>query len=227
MTTRKPHRLVLALGGLLFTSLAAPALAQSVGIGADGSVHVDGGDGTVVNTDASGTRVRTRGATVESHDHQDISSRSGDHRSGGDNLQRTHGDRSRVGVEIDGGVHVNAAGGGRATTTVRNRTITSPAPASRGGMATYVNQELNESNFSGLRLEGVAFVNSELKRADFHDAILIGANFANAELVDADFRGANLRNAQFTNAELSGARFDGATWIDGRICGEESTGGCR
>ena len=227
MTTRKPHRLMLAVGGLLFASLAAPTLAQSVEVGADGSVHVDGGDGTVVQTDASGTRVRTRAATVESHGRQDISSRSG-----GDNVQRTRTDRSRVGVDVDGGVHVNAADGGRATTTVGNRTVTSSSPAtkpttSRGGMATYVNQELNDSNFSGLRLEGVAFVNSELKRADFRDAILIGANFANAELVDADFRGANLRNARLTNAGLSGARFDGATWIDGRICGEGSVGGCR
>lgn len=225
MTIRNHSRLVLAIGGLLFAAIATPAMAQSVDINADGSVSIDGGDGTVVQTDASGTDVRTRGATVESHGRQDLSSRSGNYRSSGDNAQRARVEGSRVNVEADGGVHIIGAGGGRATTTVGNRAVTSSS--SGGGMVSYVNQDLNESNFAGLRLEGVAFVNSELKRADFRDASLVGANFANAELVDADFRGANLRNAELTNAELSGARFDGATWVDGRVCGSGSTGGCR
>lgn len=221
MTIRTHRHPVLAIGGLLLAAMAGPALAQGVDIGADGSVRVEGGDGTVVQTDASGTAIRARGATIESRGQQDLSSRSGNYRSGGDNLQRSHGD-SRFDIEVDGNVHVRGAAGGRATSTVGNRTFTST-----GGVANYVNQDLNDNDFSGLRLAGVAFVNSELKRADFRDASLVGANFANAELVDADFRGANLRNANLVNAELSGARFDGATWVDGRVCDSGSVGGCR
>lgn len=224
MSPKTPNRFVLALGGLVFASLAVPAMAQGVEIGADGSVRVEGADGVVVQTDATGTRVRGAGATIEADGRQDVSSRSGDHRQRGDNVQRTRGD-------VDGGVHVQASDGGRATTTIGNRSITSSSTASGtsagGVMPGYVNQDLSGSDFSGRRLEAVAFVNSVLRRADFRDAILIGANFANAELADADFRGANLRNARLTNAGLSGARFDGATWMDGRVCGEGSVGGCR
>lgn len=186
MSPKTPNRFVLVLGGLVFASLAVPAMAQGVEIGADGSVRVEGADG--------------------------------------DNMQRTR-------VDVDGGVHVQSSDGGRATTTIGNRSITSSSAATTatvdGVMPGYVNQDLSGSDFSGRRLEAVAFTNSILKRADFRDAILIGANFANAELANADFRGANLRNARLTNAGLSGARFDGATWIDGRVCGEGSVGGCR
>lgn len=220
MSTKIPNRFLLAIGGLMFASLAGQVPAQGVEIGADGSVRVEGANGVVVQTDATGTRVRGAGTTVEAQGRQGVSSRSGHYRQRGDNVQRTR-------VDVDGGVHVQASDGGRATTTIGDRTVTSSSAAAAGGMPGYVNQVLNDSDFSGRRLEGVEFVNSTLMRADFRDAILVGANFANAELADADFRGANLSNARLTNAGLSGARFDGATWIDGRTCGEGSVGGCR
>lgn len=219
MTLRR-SRLMLAGGGLLLAFLATPAFAQSVDVDANGNVRVDSGNGTVVRAGQDGADVHTNGARIEADGRQDISSRSGDYRNDGDNVQR-----GRVDVRADGGVHVTGADGGRATTTVGGRTITSGSAA--GGTLSYVNQDLDESNFSGRRMAGAAFVNSELNRTDFRNTILVGANFTNAELVDADFRGANLRNANLVNAELSGARFDGATWVDGRVCDSGSVGGCR
>lgn len=219
MTLRR-SRLMFAGGGLLLAFLAAPALAQSVDVDANGNVRVDSGNGTVVSAGNNGAQVHTDGARIEADGRQDISSRSGDYRTDGDSVQR-----SRVDVRTDGGVHVVGADGGRASTTVGGRTIVSGSAT--GGTLSYVNQDLDGSNFSGRRMAGAAFVNSELNRTNFRNTILVGANFANAELVDADFRGANLRNANLVNAELSGARFDGATWVDGRVCDSGSVGGCR
>lgn len=229
-TIRNHSRLVLAFGALLATSSATALFAQSVDIDANGNVRIDAGDGTTVKAGAAGTEVRTRGAAVRAHGEQNLSSRSGGDQSAGDNAQHTHVDGGqingdRINTQDAGGVHVISADGGRATTTVNGRTTTSSAHY--GGEVSYVNQDLDGSNFSGRRMAGVAFVNSGLKRANFRDAILVGANFTNAHLDGADFRGANLQEAELANAELAGVRFDGATWVDGRICGSGSVGGCR
>lgn len=205
--------LMLAFGGLLMASLAMPVLAQSVDIDADGNVRIDAGDGTVVQAGAAGTEVRTRGATVEASGQQNLSSRTGNYQTDGDNVQHT----------------VISAGGGRATSTVNGRITTSSSSSSpeRGRATSYANQDLAGRDFAGRRLVGVTFVNSELTGSSFRDAILVEANFANANLDRADFRGANLQDATLTNAMLSGARFEGATWVDGRICGTGSVGVCR
>ncbi|HUH90230.1 MAG TPA: pentapeptide repeat-containing protein [Lysobacter sp.] len=224
-TIRNRSRLVLAFGGLLVASLATPLLAQSVDVDANGNVRIDAGDGTTVRAGAAGTEVRTRGAAVRVGGEQNLSSRSGHHHNAGDNVQHTQVDGAQVNVRSDGGVQVISADGGRATTTINDRITTSSAQGD--GEVSYVNQDLDDSNFSGRQLAGVAFVNSGLRRADFRDAILVGANFTNANLEGADFRGADLQNAELGNAERAGARFDGATWVDGRVCGGGSVGGCR
>lgn len=222
-------RLVLAFGGLLVVSLAAPLFAQSVDVDASGNVRIDAGDGTTVKAGAAGVEVRTRGAAVRASGEQSLSSRSGHHQSAGDHVQHTRVDGTqvngdRVNVRSNGGVQVIGAGGGRATTSINDRIATSSAQGD--GEVSYVNQDLDDSNFSGRQMAGVAFVNSGLRRADFRDAILVGANFTNANLEGADFRGANLQSAELGNAELAGARFDGATWVDGRVCSGGSVGGC-
>ncbi|MGY0558331.1 MULTISPECIES: pentapeptide repeat-containing protein [unclassified Lysobacter] len=220
--TRRRSGLLLAFGGLLVASLAMPAIAQNVvEIGADGSVKINAGDGTVVQAGAAGTEVRTHGATVEASGQQNLSSRTGNYQTDGDNTQHT-----QVDVQGDGGVHVISAGGGRATSTVNGRTITSSS-SQRGGTTSYANQDLSGRDFAGRQLGGVTFVNSHLAGASFRDAVLVEASFANANLDSVDFRGANLRDATLANAMLSGARFDGATWVDGRICGSGSVGVCR
>lgn len=225
-TARSRSCLMLAFGGLLVASLAMPALAQSVDIDADGNVRIDAGDGTVVQAGAAGTAVRTHGATVEASGQQNLSSRSGNYQTDGDNTQHT-----QVDVQGDGGVHVISAGGGRATSTVNGRTITSSSSSSsssqRGGTTSYANQDLSGRDFAGGQLAGVTFANSHLAGASFRDAVLVEASFANANLDSVDFRGANLQDATLTNAVLSGARFDGATWVDGRICDSGSVGVCR
>ncbi|MFW7379273.1 MAG: pentapeptide repeat-containing protein [Oligoflexus sp.] len=44
---------------------------------------------------------------------------------------------------------------------------------------------------------------------------------------NANFRGANLSGAIIsTQVNFSNADFSGATWVDGRICGENSIGAC-
>jgi len=50
-------------------------------------------------------------------------------------------------------------------------------------------------------------------------------------LSNADFKGADLEEANLKGANISGANFKGAeleytTWVDGRVCAEDSVGSC-
>lgn len=80
---------------------------------------------------------------------------------------------------------------------------------------------LDRASFKGMDLRGVDFTEAELDVADFENADLSGANFTKADLEDANLKGANIEGAIFKDAEL-----EFATWVNGRICGEGSIGGC-
>lgn len=105
-------------------------------------------------------------------------------------------------------------------------------------------------------LRGVVLKNANLAGARFERADLSGADLSYANLEQANLRGANLRGARLQGASLAkadltgadlgeadlgfavlegalldganlgGARFSQSTWIDGRVCGEQSAGGC-
>lgn len=215
----------IAIGGML---VAPAAYAQTVDVDANGNVRVDAGDGTRVEVGGNRSdeiKVRasarrgdaTSGAQARpSTSVQGISSNSGNRKADGDSVQR---------VNIRGGRVNVATGGGTAISTISGRTTASTSADISG--AGYVNEDLDGGNFSGRNLAGVAFTNASLNGASFANSILIGADFTNAELNRADLRGANLRNAQVVNAEFDGVKLEGATWIDGRVCGEGSVGGCR
>lgn len=75
------------------------------------------------------------------------------------------------------------------------------------------------------------FNETDFTGADLSRAQLIGANLRGADLRGADLRGADLSYADLSgallaDAKLDGARFDKAVWIDQRICGAGSVGGC-
>lgn len=102
--------------------------------------------------------------------------------------------------------------------------------AYNGGKKDFSEQELNNINLTGVRLnkfifryaqlEGAIFIESNLSQSNFYSSNLQGANFTNAnlaqayfaksELRDTDFRGANLQGADFTNANVRDANFCGA-----------------
>ncbi len=61
---------------------------------------------------------------------------------------------------------------------------------------------------------------------------LVGADLREANLKDARLSGANLSYANLTGARVDGAVFSNAkltraTWVDGRVCADDSIGNCR
>ncbi|MFT5391149.1 MAG: hypothetical protein ACI8PT_001342 [Gammaproteobacteria bacterium] len=96
---------------------------------------------------------------------------------------------------------------------------------------------LNNVQAVGVQLSGadLAFaemVGGNLAYADLESANAVGANFHNADLSYASLRGTDFSHADLSGANLGGtdllgAKFDNAIWIDGRVCFEGSTGGCR
>src|SRR5262245_22478462 len=121
---------VIAFTGLLAASLAH---AQSVQVDANGNVNVDA-DGARVEVDGGAANVSTRSG-VQART-QNISSKLGNTRITGDNIQRINIRGRRVNV---------AGGGGTAISTIAGHTTVS---APMGGVG-YVNGELDGSNFSG------------------------------------------------------------------------------
>lgn len=101
---------------------------------------------------------------------------------------------------------------------------------------------LRNADLKGTRLERADLAGADLSYADLQTADLRGANLrgtrlkavnlSQADLTGADLTGADLSYAVLTGAQLDGVRLDGAilgktTWIDGRVCGEQSVGACR
>ena len=88
-----------------------------------------------------------------------------------------------------------------------------------------------EKNFAGVKLEGANFKGMDLTGVDFKGADLEKANFEKANLTNASFQKADLEEANLKGANIKGAIFSGAemeftTWVDGRVCAEDSVGGC-
>lgn len=88
-----------------------------------------------------------------------------------------------------------------------------------------------EKNLIGAKLEEANLQEMDLRGRDFSGADLEKANLQNADLTNAIFKNADLENANLKGAKISGAVFKGAelefaTWVDGRVCAEDSLGGC-
>lgn len=81
--------------------------------------------------------------------------------------------------------------------------------------------QLQGADLSGKNLSGVDFKGAELEEVNFQKADLSNASFRNADLEEANLKGANIKGAVFSGAEL-----EFATWVDGRVCAEDSVGGC-
>lgn len=76
---------------------------------------------------------------------------------------------------------------------------------------------LSEANMNRVNLTGANLTDADLFRAELEEAILIDADLTGANLVSAYLKGAKLNGAVLLGANLSGA-----TWLDGRICGDNS-----
>ncbi len=88
-----------------------------------------------------------------------------------------------------------------------------------------------EKHLSRAKLEEADMQGMDLRGRDFSHAELEGANFENADLSRAIFKHADLEEANFKGAKITGTIFKGAklgfaTWVDGRICAEDSLGSC-
>ena len=89
------------------------------------------------------------------------------------------------------------------------------------GEKNIVGVHLEGANFKGMDLSGVDFSKTDLERANFENANLSGADFTKADLEDANLKGAKIKDTIFKGAEL-----EFATWVNGRVCGEDSVGAC-
>ena len=62
---------------------------------------------------------------------------------------------------------------------------------------------------------------------DLRQARLFGAELAGADLRGAFFKSTDLRDADIANTNLQNAVLTAAVWVDGRVCGKGSVGGCK
>jgi hypothetical protein len=184
----------------------------------DTNVVVDGSSETGASTTGSVRTTTVHNAKGDRSVHTEIDGSVVNRAVGpGASSEQTIGDETRV----DGHVEQYSA------TTQTQATTTITRGIARSGRVSYVNAQLDATNFSGKQMPGVAFTNASLVAADFRHADLQGADFTNADLSRALLQGANLHHADITNAELGDAQLDGARWIDGRTCGPGSRGSCR
>src|SRR5574344_884639 len=95
------------------------------------------------------------------------------------------------------------------------------AYAQQAGNKDFSRKEADNSNFEGTNLTGADFTRAELENCNFKNANLTNVNFSYADLGTANLRGANIKGANFTHADL-----EKATWIDGKVCAENSIGNC-
>ncbi len=98
--------------------------------------------------------------------------------------------------------------------------------------ANLVGTHLERADMSGADLSYANLGSADLRGANLRGAILKGAALNQADLTGADLTAADLSFAVMSGALLNGARLDGAilrqsTWVDGRVCGEQSVGLCR
>lgn len=94
------------------------------------------------------------------------------------------------------------------------------------------NIHLERADLRGADLSYANLAGADLRGANLSGAQLKGASLGEADLTGADLSGADLSFAVLASAVLSGARLDGAllqqtTWMDGRICAEQSVGTCQ
>jgi uncharacterized protein YjbI with pentapeptide repeats len=89
------------------------------------------------------------------------------------------------------------------------------------GEKNLVGAKLEEANLQGMDLTGRDFSGADLEKANLQNANLTNAIFKNADLEKA-----NLKGAKITGAIFKGAELEFATWVDGRLCAEDSLGGC-
>jgi uncharacterized protein YjbI with pentapeptide repeats len=88
------------------------------------------------------------------------------------------------------------------------------------------------ADLSGADLSYANLDEANLRGANLRGASLRGASLVQADISGADLAGADLGYAVLSDARLDGARLDGAlfgqsTWIDGRICADQSVGSCQ
>lgn len=89
------------------------------------------------------------------------------------------------------------------------------------GEKNLIGAKLEEANLQGLNLSGRDFSGADLEKANLQNANLTNAIFKNTDLEKA-----NLKGAKITGAVFKGAELEFATWVDGKICAEDSVGGC-
>jgi uncharacterized protein YjbI with pentapeptide repeats len=99
------------------------------------------------------------------------------------------------------------------------------------------NANLSGTHFGHADLTGADLSYADLSFADLRGAnlrktVLKGATLNQTDLTGADLSGADLSFAVMSGAQLEGTRLDGtslrqATWIDGRVCGDQSVGACQ
>lgn len=89
------------------------------------------------------------------------------------------------------------------------------------GEKNLVGVKLEEANLQGIDLSGRNFSGADLEKANLQNANLTNAIFKNADLEEANLKGAKINGAVFKGAEL-----EFATWVDGKVCAEDSLGSC-
>ncbi|MFN8577224.1 MAG: pentapeptide repeat-containing protein [Candidatus Sericytochromatia bacterium] len=89
------------------------------------------------------------------------------------------------------------------------------------------NVTLTNSNLSTVNLTNSTLTSSNLSGSNFTGSILTNANLSNSNFTNATLTNSNLIGANLTNINISGANLTGATWIDGRICQNNSISLCR
>ena len=89
------------------------------------------------------------------------------------------------------------------------------------GEKNLIGAKLEEVNLQGMDLSGRDFSGADLEKANLQNANLTNAIFKNTDLEEA-----NLKGAKITGTVFKGAKLEFATWIDGRVCAEDSLGDC-
>lgn len=89
------------------------------------------------------------------------------------------------------------------------------------GEKNLIGAKLEEANLQGMDLKGINFSGADLEKANFQNADLTNAIFKNADLENA-----NLNGAKITGAVFKGAELEFTTWVDGKVCAEDSLGSC-
>jgi len=71
-------------------------------------------------------------------------------------------------------------------------------------------EDLTESDFSGVEADGASFKEHDLSGSDFSEAVLSNSNFDGCDLSSATFARADLTGVSFNGAILNGTKFNNA-----------------